>query len=51
MFERVSEQMTFELRPEGQEEAIWGKSIPGKDPEVGTCLRAEGGAEWLEHSE
>lgn len=31
------EQMTFELRPE--EEAIWGKHIPGKDPEAGTCLR------------
>lgn len=37
--------MTFELIPEGQEEATWGKSIPGKDLEMGT----EGGAEWREH--
>lgn len=29
--------MTFELRLE--EEANWGKSIPGKDPEAGTRLR------------
>ena len=40
MSERASEQMTFELRPEEREEAIWGKSIPG--PETGTHVRGRG---------
>lgn len=31
--------MAFELKPEGQEEAVWGKSIPGKDPEAGSRSR------------
>lgn len=41
--------MTFELRP--GEEAIWGKSIPGKDPESELPRGANGRAQWLERPE
>lgn len=41
--------MTFELRPE--EEAIWGKSIPGKDPESELSRGSDARAQRLERPE